>query len=532
MPLFAAVTTDPARLSITYPYGSQRLEVVHDGEGWRVVAPAAAPAEARAIGAMLEIVRSLVGRPLNNVERTDWPTFGLDDSALVIEVEGSNGEQEQLLLGRVVPLDVGFVYALDPRRAQVYRVPAPMKEILSRQPQEYLDTRLAVFDPHDVVALVIRTGSTQITLEHDGEHWELIRPTRTPAADDVVAALLDSIATWRAREVVTDPDLISKLAELRFDYQVTVRAQSGRELTIAAAAHEGTTVVRVNPGGGFYLDGPERTAQLPRDPAAFESRAVLRFNTEQIRRVDVQQGALFTRLELEDGRWWFTQPYRLPANGAAVDRAMQQLLQLRLFERHDREAAQTRAVDSTANRIRLVDRAAGAHTLEVWTGPDGRLYGKSSFRDSPFAIDVPAELFLPLPLEALVDRRITAFEGSAVTDLELHAGREVIRVQRRGGPWEIVTPRRARAEQPAVWGIIFALESLEYDAILEPTRTPRGDRRIILRDSNGATLEELVIQADPTEVIVTTQGVPGTFRVAAELLERIPNAVEAIEFRR
>lgn len=591
-PLFSIDAISQLRLEAP---AAPTIELQRDAERWLLVEPVQARADRAAVTALLEVLRSAVGRPFGSADEDELARFGLQrDAGLLVTVRDEAGREEQLLLGNVVPLDVGYVYALEPGSGLVYRVYREIRTLLEQHPDALRDRTLVEFDPAGVERLTIEPASQYaagtamrrtaepVELVRSGHWWELVRPVELPADDAAVVGLLQEIAALRIAAFLDTGDSAQPLPDaaadpVLFRLNATLEDGSVHRLDLGPALEDGRyRLVRSGKTDSWVVVPAHATEGWPPAREQLVNRAPLRFRVEDIVRASVTRAGGSLELTLSEDQWQIierptveaataeardTDAQARPAATAAVRHALTRIAALRVDDVTTAELppaalALTPGAGLVAEprvTVALLESDGTEHQLELIEEPDtGLYYGRSSFRPMPFVTDAQALSGLPLSADALADRRLLAFDSNRVAAVEIQTAEATIRLERRDGQWQVEAPRRARADQPRAWGVVFALESALFrrrvtdsGGVDQLRREGSGAVTVTLRDSGRTVLGTIVLaEGDASAhgdaaivdggeyVLAATSARPGIVTVDAELLQRIPTRVEDLEFRR
>ena len=112
---------------------------------------------------------------------------------------------DEMLIGKGIPLDVGYVYAWLPGEKSLYKVQREVREFLDRTLFEMRNKRLTFLTPEEIGEAVIESGGRRIQLERIGGWWEITRPLKAPADGNAVEALLEGLTALRATDFPESP---------------------------------------------------------------------------------------------------------------------------------------------------------------------------------------------------------------------------------------------------------------------------------------------------------------------------------------
>jgi hypothetical protein len=240
---------DPSRVRavrLTGPGGEIRL--VREGEAWRLVAPIAADADARAVGRLLDRLAGLERRAESAGPGASAETlraYGLDAPRTRIEIALEDGRTERLALGD----DSGFDGAMfvQPTGGEVAVVASNARPDLEPGLEALRDRRVLRLDRDAVHGLRIEPGGSPVEVRRDpgqapgaAAAWRIVAPREAPADG------------WKVTNAVYT------LSTLEFvDQAAGASASPGRpERTYVLLGKEGEELARL-------LVGKERNGRVP-----------------------------------------------------------------------------------------------------------------------------------------------------------------------------------------------------------------------------------------------------------------------------
>ena len=181
------------RIVVSWPDG--RVELVRDGEGWKLVSPVEGRADDDAVRDLLSDLTYLRATGFEDAPATD-AELGLDRPALAVELEVSAGEeageprQLRLAIGSGVEGQDRFVRGAWP---SLYRVPSMRLEDFARDVVAYRFRELATFPAAEAKRVELRF--------------------RGPGADEVVIVASRGESGWTSEPEAIEPEKIARLVE-------------------------------------------------------------------------------------------------------------------------------------------------------------------------------------------------------------------------------------------------------------------------------------------------------------------------------
>lgn len=341
------VDVDPAsveKLRLAYPDGTA-IEVVREGDAWKMTEPVAYPAEKGSIESFLTTIQETkVERRLEPGEVQALSTYGLEGetgSQARIELTTTGGkEHPAVVLGIATP--VGHqAFARREGSDEVLVIPLLLQSSAVKQPEELRKKTMFDADSTGVGRVVIEKPGEKIELERSGEaSWAMLSPLGDVADDESVRSMLDSMATIDAIAFFDGPEVDRKAFGLE-DGATRFRAErkdgDATEFVIGKEA--------ADPPAGFYFerksDGqvvkvPDWVGTKFAPPAAeLRGRRLLACKVDEIRSLAwTIGGESFTLSREAAGKPWTISPERPDevVNQRIVDNAVSGLALARADE--------------------------------------------------------------------------------------------------------------------------------------------------------------------------------------------------------
>jgi hypothetical protein len=181
---------DVSRVALRGPDG-EVVVAKRDG-GWQLEQPAAKPADANAVRALLSTVRNLRATDFPNdaPAEADLATYGLDPPQRQLALTTADGKDVRLLVGKET--DQGL-YVKTGDKATTYIVGKWVAKDLAKGPNDLRDKTIVSFDPKSVTAVEVALGDggRYVLRSADGK-WSLEgsdQPVNASAAESFVGAL-------------------------------------------------------------------------------------------------------------------------------------------------------------------------------------------------------------------------------------------------------------------------------------------------------------------------------------------------------
>jgi hypothetical protein len=267
---------DPEKVkafTVTAKGATSRLE--RDGDGWRLTAPVAAPAERYAAQAVVDKVAGL-RRKAAIAEKPDPAAlagYGLAKPRARVELTVDGGRSETLELGDENAFD-GTVFVRTTSGA-VELVPGDLRWTIEKEPFELRDKRLLPFEDAEVAKLEVAGPKRAYALARDGQAWKLTAPIAERADDTAAGRAAGAVRSLRATAFQAEDDAARK-ALAKPAWRVTLTRASGPARTLLLSP----PYARLE-GAGEVAKVPEDAARdLDQDLFALRDKKVLRFERD------------------------------------------------------------------------------------------------------------------------------------------------------------------------------------------------------------------------------------------------------------
>lgn len=240
------------RISIIGTPGT--LELVKDGETWRLAQPIAARADTNEIGSLLTRLTSGQMQAVVAEEPATLDTYGLRPARTTVAVSGQSKVLAEVLIGTAS--GESAVHAKDASRQVVFTIDKALADDLQRGVETYRAKDVFTFRTFNVTRLVIVRGDTTRTFERvkTGEGDAAVHTWKQTAPEDagVTSGTIDDIA--------------SRLSTLRVDGWASAPAGAMPVMSVVATIDNGTEErVSIVKAGERYLavrDGEPGAAVL------------------------------------------------------------------------------------------------------------------------------------------------------------------------------------------------------------------------------------------------------------------------------
>jgi hypothetical protein len=178
-------------------HAGRTIALVKTGKEWRVEKPIQAKADNAQVTQVLD---SLLKGNLDHIVEekvTDFKEYGLDKPTLQVTLTDAKGRKKVLQTGAKDAR--GFsLYARTTDRPELFLVNSySVEEIQKKKPEDLRDRTALVVDPAKVTKVAIQTPAQSLTVEKQGDKWQMTSPRPAPADPDAVQPMLDQLKNLR-----------------------------------------------------------------------------------------------------------------------------------------------------------------------------------------------------------------------------------------------------------------------------------------------------------------------------------------------
>ena len=330
------LAVDPNQVrGFTIHNGEQLITARNDGNDWKLVAPWNDAADISVVDQLLTAAQFL--RPdaviddlgKGDAKRHKLRDFGLNQSKLRLKLDGKEMPGE-IQFGHETPVE-GKSYIRIQDEDAVYVVSDELKNIVSKNTEDFRDHRLLPIPTNLIDRIIIHVGGGEIELMKAQDNWQITRPIKARASNEAVGTLLSKISQTAIASFVPN----DKANSAGFDNPTKV-------ITLLAGEEEKTEIQIGNSAPSdaqkVFARLPDRNSVIEVDksfadlleiaPNDLRDRKIARLNPDLIDRVAIEKsGQPRILLGRTEDHWTFLQPDNSPANGNAVNRLIETINQ-------------------------------------------------------------------------------------------------------------------------------------------------------------------------------------------------------------
>ena len=317
-----------------------------------------------------------------------------------------------------------------------------------------------------------------ITIERAADGWRLRDPVDAPALESGAEDILR----------VLERNIRERIGAAREEYglgtpQVALTVEFGGRTKRFLFGRKGVSYslyVKEESESDAILMEAWVLDEVMRTPAELRDRSVMTFEKRDARQVSVTRDGggdeIAAAREAADAPWRLTAPLAASADQEAITATLDALLDAKaaVFAADGVSDLLSYDLGPGATDVRVTLIEGGSRTIRVGGEPfgeDGRIRVASV--DNGSVYEVNPDLLDALPRRALEwrDRRVADFQRSETHRVEVSYGSVRYALEKRATlaetAWHIVEPREARADSSRIDELLFELDSVEADDILE-----------------------------------------------------------------
>jgi hypothetical protein len=302
------------------------IELEKSDSNWRMIKPLEDRADSDAVNQLLtsaEYLRAedrLDDLGKGNKRKQFLKDLGLVKPRLRLKLHG-HGMPDELLFGKDTAVD-GRTYLRIQEQDPIFVISDELKRLVEVGPDFFRDHRLTPFLTTEVDRVILRVSGGEIELAKAQDNWELVRPIKARASNEIVTNLLHQINGTRIERFSRNES--STLGGNGLDparRSVTFCANDQKiEIVIGGPSPDNPDQIDVQIPGRVSVFGVDKalSASLNVSPNSLRDRKIARLNQDLIDRITIQSALdpAFT-LARRETQWFFVER-GVPANDAVV----------------------------------------------------------------------------------------------------------------------------------------------------------------------------------------------------------------------
>jgi hypothetical protein len=431
-----------------FPAGALEISANRTNGGWVLAKPVSYPAQAAAIGSLLDVLQKLAPARISAAELRDQKNpeveFGFEKPQATLIIAAGDKSWQLKVGARTAPGDQ--VYLSVPGVAGMFVADAGWLNLIPHACDEWRDTALVNAGQNDFDWIVLTNSAKVIELRRDATNhlWRMIRPLQARADTDHITDALQRIEAASVTRFITDDPNADLTA---FGLQpADLDLWLGHGTNLVAAVHVGKSPA--NDTTQFYAkrEGWNTVATMARDPLVPWRAAVNDFRDSRLFELTVpvaeieMRGANHFILREQGSNDWRIAGEKYPADADNVQLFVKTLAGLRISEFiKDVVTAPDLPAYGLAVppreiilRSKVGDTNAVVAQLDFGTNQDNKVYVRCAGEDFIYAITMQDFNRLPEADWEFRDRRIWNFNPNEVAQITIHQAGKTRQLVRTG----------------------------------------------------------------------------------------------------
>ena len=313
--------------------GNNLVKVKTEGDSWKLTKPWTDNADLRVVDQLLNTIQFL--RPDNvidnlgkgDIKRDKMKEFGLHRSRLSLKLDGKHTPGEIQFGGdTAIP---GKCYLRIGDEDTVYVVSNDLRNIVSKKSEDFRDHRITPFLTTLITRAIIQMRGGEIELEKQQDNWQLVRPIKARANNDVVTNLLTKVNQTQIAKFVPRDKANAPMTGLDSPSSgLILFTGTDEKIEIQFGAIDPTDNQKI------FAFLPERDAVIEINkaftglfditPNELRDRKIARINQDLVDRVTIEKvDQPKITLAREENRWKFVAPNNSVANANSINRLLE-----------------------------------------------------------------------------------------------------------------------------------------------------------------------------------------------------------------
>ncbi|HOQ88918.1 MAG TPA: DUF4340 domain-containing protein [Candidatus Hydrogenedentes bacterium] len=276
---------------------------------WRLVSPVQAPADQEALDELAQYFQfGVVAKFYDHPE--NYADFGLDPPrARITLADTAQGHAQTFLIGNLENADgSGGLFIRRAGQNSVELVDPRLVELIPKRPTQWRETRLITRRVAELSEIICHRDKGGFTLKRDQDgSWRLVDPSFSDVSDQVISGYLAVVKETRGEVVEQSPEAVGlDDPEVRFTFAYADGSRAECRLKPDPSQADAWLATQ-DSGGVIRLVGVAAQALLV-DPATFRSRALMRFDSNSVNRIEFSLDGRNYVLGRREGRWRVVEP--------------------------------------------------------------------------------------------------------------------------------------------------------------------------------------------------------------------------------
>ena len=311
--------------------GDSKLDVTGDTEGWEMIQPVKAKADARVVEDIVSALSSVRAVVFEADGEYDPADYGLSQPRITVTLETTADDSTQeLQIGNDTETPGRIFVARSDRRA-VYTVNKEIYTKLNRNVFDLRDKRVIDFQRTATHRFIIRQGESKIECQKSVEgEWEITAPIALKADAEAVDDLLFGVDALRAVAFVADqPKDLQPYGLDAPSIEAAFLVPNAEPAVLLVGKMQGDNVyVKAQNAAPVFLVKKAVLDLIGMGVAGLRSKQILNFRSDDATKIVLRHGDINLTCQKQGTNWRLTHPAQEKARNGAVRSIIQQVNQL------------------------------------------------------------------------------------------------------------------------------------------------------------------------------------------------------------
>ena len=311
--------------------GDSKLDVTGDTEGWEMIQPVEAKADARVVEDIVSALSSVRAVVFEADGEYDPADYGLSQPRITVTLETTADDSTpELQIGNDTETPGRIFVARSDRRA-IYRVNKEIYTKLNRNVFDLRDKRVIDFQRTATHRFIIRQGESKIECQKSVEgEWEITAPIALKADAEAVDDLLFGVDALRAVAFVADqPKDLQPYGLDAPSIEAAFLVPNAEPAVLLVGKMRGDNVyVKAQNAAPVFLVKKAVLDLIGMGVAGLRSKQILNFRSDDATKIVLRHGDINLTCQKQGTNWRLTHPAQEKARNGAVRSIIQQVNQL------------------------------------------------------------------------------------------------------------------------------------------------------------------------------------------------------------
>ncbi|MDZ7316964.1 MAG: DUF4340 domain-containing protein [candidate division KSB1 bacterium] len=351
------------------------------------------------------------------------------------------------------------------------------KQDKRREETKKSEEKVLEFETGDIQRVALLQSGIEAV--KDSLSWRITQPVQTEADKSAIETLINSVKSARKERIISSDPSEYSVFGLQPPLHTLVLARASRidTLYIGDDSPTGSYVfARLSGSPDVFLTSTWVRTQAEKTLFDLRNKAVLGFETFQVRSLQLQNRHGRFALEKQGGEWKITSPIQAAADKSEVEKVINRLQSERMRSIVVEQAEDLKSYGLDAPKVR-VELALGENlarkTLLIGKATEDKYYARDESRPMVFLVDSSFVSVLNPTLFDLRDKKLAKFASTDVSkfELEFH-GQTIVCSKDTSGTWTVEQPERREGKSWKMSSIVREAADLEVKKFVDQPVSP------------------------------------------------------------